>query len=38
MEPIEEIGPAEAMEITLATARAIQNKIGEDADDGLAID
>lgn len=37
MEPIEEIGPAEAMEITLATARAIQNTIKE-KDDAVATD
>jgi hypothetical protein len=29
MEPIEEIGPAKALEQTLATSQAIQNIIGE---------
>lgn len=35
MEPLEKIGPVEAMEITLATSQAIQNELGEDADDGI---
>lgn len=29
MEPVEEIGPVEALELTLATSQAVQNIIGE---------